>query len=238
MVADQQWDVSGTGDFDGDGAADVFWRHLQDGRNTIWRSADASTQQPTTAVTDLDWAVADIGDFDGDGRDDVLWRHMSDGRNTIWLSAAVSTQQAVTNVGNQAWVVLPDEGQVPPDAPDPPAGPILSIADESVSEGNAGMVEMTFTVQLSAPATAPVTYTITTSDGTAMAGDDYTARTLAGERIEIGQSSRIFEVMVLGDTTEEGNETINVTVSQVSGGGAVVEDPGAKGTIVDDDYTY
>ena len=71
-----------------------------------------------------------------------------------------------------------------------------------------------------------------------MAGDDYTARTLAGERIDIGQSSRIFEVMVLGDTTEEGNETINVTVSQVSGGGAVVEDPGAKGTIVDDDYTY
>jgi hypothetical protein len=59
--------VVGRCDFDGDGKSDVLWRNASDGRNTIWKSGNAATQQATTGVSDLSWMVDWTGDFDGDG---------------------------------------------------------------------------------------------------------------------------------------------------------------------------
>ena len=49
---------SGSGDFNGDGKADVFWRNTTTGANSIWRSANSATPQTTTAITNLAWKVA------------------------------------------------------------------------------------------------------------------------------------------------------------------------------------
>ncbi len=35
-VADQNWQVAGIGDFDGDGKADVLWRNSASGENYIY----------------------------------------------------------------------------------------------------------------------------------------------------------------------------------------------------------
>jgi peptidyl-Asp metalloendopeptidase len=92
------------GDFNGDGAADIFWRNGVNGSNTIWRSANVATPQTVSTVGDQAWKVARVGDFDGDGRSDVLWRNSANGGNTIWRSGNSATPLAVGTVA-LAWRV-------------------------------------------------------------------------------------------------------------------------------------
>ncbi|MET1161495.1 MAG: Calx-beta domain-containing protein, partial [Pseudoxanthomonas sp.] len=109
----------------------------------------------------------------------------------------------------------------------------LAISDASVVEGASGTTTLTFTVSLSRPATTAVTYNIATANGTATAGSDYVARSLSGESIAAGQTSRTFVVTVNGDQQREPNETFTVNLS--SAAGATVSDAQATGTIVSDD---
>jgi cysteine-rich repeat protein len=109
----------------------------------------------------------------------------------------------------------------------------ISIADASVSEGNAGTKLMTFTVSLSQPSAAPVTYSIATADGTASAGSDYVARALAGETIPAGMTSKTFDVTINGDTLVEPLETVIVNLGAVTG--ASVADGQAMGLVQNDD---
>ena len=92
-------------DFSGDGIADVLWRHAASGADTIWKSANAATLQPTTGVN-LDWSIVGKGDFNGDGVADILWRNLRDGRNVIWKSGDHAKPQAVTTVLNKYWRVV------------------------------------------------------------------------------------------------------------------------------------
>ncbi len=109
----------------------------------------------------------------------------------------------------------------------------LSIGDASVTEGVNGTAAMTFTISLSRASTAAVSYNIATANGTATAGSDYVARSLAGEIITAGQTSRTFVVTVNGDAQREPNEAFTVTLSGVTG--ASLADGQATGTIVSDD---
>ena len=53
--------------------------------------------------------------------------------------------------------------------------PALAVDDVSVTEGDAGTVDATFTVSLSAPSGRAVTVDYATANGTATAAADYTA---------------------------------------------------------------
>ena len=46
------------GDFDGDAKADILWRNVANGANTIWKSANSATVQVVSPVSDLGWKVA------------------------------------------------------------------------------------------------------------------------------------------------------------------------------------
>ena len=37
------WRVVGSGDYNGDGRADILWRNSSTGANVIWRSANSAT---------------------------------------------------------------------------------------------------------------------------------------------------------------------------------------------------
>lgn len=111
--------------------------------------------------------------------------------------------------------------------------PQLSINDVSVREGQRGTRTTTFTVRLSSAATGAVTYNIATGNLTATAGSDYVAKSLVGQTIASGATSKTFAVTVNGDTLLEPNETFSVTVSNVVG--ASTADGYAVGTIVNDE---
>jgi hypothetical protein len=107
-------------------------------------------------------------------------------------------------------------------------------AAPSVLEGPAGTTTpLTFTVVLSAVATAPVTVSYATSNGTAIAPGDYRAKT-ASKTIAAGKRSGKFSVVVKGDDIPEADETIVVTLT-----GAVGATLGSRtetvGVILNDD---
>lgn len=112
-------------------------------------------------------------------------------------------------------------------------GPTLSVQNTSITEGNSGTKVATFLVTLSTAAAVPVTYSIATTNGTALAGSDYVGKSLAGETIPPGMLSRTFEVTINGDTLVEGTETFSATISTASG--ATIFRPTAPATILDND---
>src|SRR5829696_6521534 len=89
-----------------------------------------------------------------------------------------------------------------------------------------------FTVTLSKPSTQTVTVRYATSNGTAIAGTDYTASTGVIE-FAAGVTSRTVHVDIIGDTTVESDETFTVTLSSPTG--ATIADGSAVGTIMNDD---
>lgn len=85
-VTDTNWSISGTGDFNRDGSADILWRNNVTGENTIWVMNQftpvSSVSLPT--ITDTNWTTVGTGDFTRDGQVDVLWRNTVTGENTVW----------------------------------------------------------------------------------------------------------------------------------------------------------
>ena len=113
--------------------------------------------------------------------------------------------------------------------------PTISIADASIVEGDSGQSDLEFTVSLSAPTGADVTFNYATNDISATAGDDYVAATASGTIVS-GTISSLVVVQVIGDSAEEGDETLGVSISGVAN--AIVADDAATGTIVDDDASF
>ncbi|MCX5672131.1 MAG: hypothetical protein NTU94_12505 [Planctomycetota bacterium] len=111
--------------------------------------------------------------------------------------------------------------------------PPLSINDLTVTEGDSGMVALTFTVSLDVPCGHTVTADWATVDGTAVAGLDYLA---AGGTVAFGpgETSKPVTVSVLGDILSEANETFHVRLSNATNATIAVDT--GTGTIIDDDY--
>lgn len=107
----------------------------------------------------------------------------------------------------------------------------VNVADVSVAE-NAGSVDLSVT--LSQPATAPVSVTLTTVDGTATAGVDYTASGAVTVSFAVGEDTQLVNVPILDDALAEGAETFLVQLSNPSG---VILGSGATVTITDDEVS-
>jgi hypothetical protein len=107
----------------------------------------------------------------------------------------------------------------------------------TLSEGNSGTTNFTFTVHLASAAPAGgVTFDIATQDDTATVADnDYVAQSLTGQTIPEGSQDYNFTVVVNGDTTVEPDETFFVNVTNVMGTGVTVTDGQGQGTINSDD---
>ncbi|MEO8497988.1 MAG: Calx-beta domain-containing protein, partial [Planctomycetota bacterium] len=118
----------------------------------------------------------------------------------------------------------------------PSTGPTLAVSDVRVAEGNPGgaQVYATFTVTASSnsPTFAPVTVTYATANGTARAGEDYTA--INGQiTLTPQQRSALVRVPIRPDTVIEPNETFYLRLSNATG--ATISDGEGRATIVNDD---
>jgi uncharacterized repeat protein (TIGR01451 family) len=110
--------------------------------------------------------------------------------------------------------------------------PEIIINDVTVTEGNTGTVNATFTVTLTAASTQAVTVDFATGDRTATAPADYQSNngTLT---FNPGDLTRNITVLVNGDTLDETNETFFVMLSNAANG--VILDSQGIGTIADND---
>ncbi|MBX9802944.1 MAG: IPT/TIG domain-containing protein [Caulobacteraceae bacterium] len=112
------------------------------------------------------------------------------------------------------------------------ATPALSINDVSLTEGNAGTSNLTFTVSLGTASGRTVTVDYATANGTATAPGDFAA--VSGTLTFMpGQTSQPVTVTLNGDTTFEANESLFVNLSSAMN--ATISDNQGLGTITNDD---
>ncbi len=113
-----------------------------------------------------------------------------------------------------------------------PLGPRLAVGPAWRYEGDVGWSTLAFIVSLSGPADTAVTVHYQSSDGTALAGSDYSA--VSGTAtIPVGETIAIVALPLLGDVAEEGDETLTLLLSEASG--APIAFGAGLGTILNDD---
>lgn len=117
---------------------------------------------------------------------------------------------------------------------DDDTAPTVSISGPtaSITEGDSGSTTATFTLTLSEASGQTVSVTYATSDGTASADDDYTAAS-GTVTFEPGQTEKTLTVAVLGDQTDEADETFYVALTSVES--AILDIDSAEATVLDDD---
>ena len=103
----------------------------------------------------------------------------------------------------------------------------------TVTEGNSGTTNATFTVTLSAASTQTVTVQYSTQNNTATAPADYTAATNQTLTFSPGTTSKPLTIAVVGDTLVEPDETFFVNLSNPTN--ATISVAQARGTITNDD---
>jgi Ca2+-binding RTX toxin-like protein len=87
-----EWKIAATGDYNGDGYADLLLRN-ESGSLTQWLGQAEGRfvwNAPASYPLDAGWTVAASGDFNGDGRSDLILRNAS-GLMTEWLGTANGT---------------------------------------------------------------------------------------------------------------------------------------------------
>ena len=113
--------------------------------------------------------------------------------------------------------------------------PGLTVAERSVTEGDAGTRQAVFTVNLSAASGLGVTVDFATQDGTAASGSDYTA--VSGQlTFAPGETSHSISVTVTGDEIIEPDETFSLKLSNPVN--ATLSQSNAQGKILDDDLIF
>lgn len=110
--------------------------------------------------------------------------------------------------------------------------PTLSANTITIQEGNSGTTNATFTVSLSPESNKTVTVRYQTANGTATAGQDYTA-TGGTLTFAPGETSKTVNVPVIGDTTDEPDEFF--TLQLINPTNAQTVFPRGRANITDDD---
>ncbi|BAZ18812.1 hypothetical protein NIES4071_106970 (plasmid) [Calothrix sp. NIES-4071] len=110
--------------------------------------------------------------------------------------------------------------------------PSLSIGNISVLEGDNGVTNAVLSVTLSQASTQPISVNYSTSDGIAIAGTDYTAKT--GSLVfNAGEVSKEITVAINSDINVEPNETFTVNLSWATN--ATIANAQGIVKIIDDD---
>jgi len=130
QVADLQWHIRAVGDLDGDGRADLIWRHDGDGRLATWLMNGSSVLSAfvlwsaytgALAEPDPNWRLAGVADFTGGVSRDIVWHHQITGQIRVWwmsgsqLTEVLTLPVSVPDVGWQIRAVGDLNGDTRPD---------------------------------------------------------------------------------------------------------------------------
>jgi parallel beta-helix repeat protein len=143
------------------------------------------------------------------------------------INLTLSNPTGGATLGAQATAVL----TVTDDEAAQPGVLQFSAASYSVNENGA---TATITVTRTGGSNVAVNVNYATSNGSATAGADYTAKT-GTLSFAVGETSKTFTVSITNDALLEGNEAINLTLSSPTGGAALGAQSTAVLTIADDE---
>ena len=108
------WTEIGTGDFNGDGDADILWQNAN-GQAAIWEmngllhpiAGGSAAVGPNPGPG---WKVVGTGDFNGDHHSDILWQNETTGQAAIWemngLNQIAGGSQLVGPAPGPDWKVV------------------------------------------------------------------------------------------------------------------------------------
>jgi hypothetical protein len=105
----------------------------------------------------------------------------------------------------------------------------------SQTEGSAGTTTLTVQVQRLLGSTGAISVAYATSDGTAIAGTDYTAASGTLNWADGDSASKSFTITISGDTLAEVDETFSVNLSSPGGGASLGPQASVQVTIANDD---
>ena len=178
----------------------------------------------TAASGTLNWPAGDVADksYNLTVADDAV----VEGDETVSLTLTNPGGGAVLGTQASAVLTILDD--------DTPAAGALQFSEPTYSVGEGGAA-VTITVTRTGGSTGAITADYATSDSSATAPADYTAILGTLTWADGDSSARTFTVSVVDDALAEGDETLDLALSNPGGGAALGTQATAVLTIVDDD---
>jgi hypothetical protein len=176
----------------------------------------------TSASGTLNWAAGDSADKTFTVP--VTWDGRAEGTESISLTLSNPGGGADQGPSSAAVIGIGDDGA---------SGPIALVSN-AYRIGEADGLVTIIAKRSGGSLGGPVSVDYATSDGTATAGSDYGAA--AGTlTFGPGETSKSFTVPVKSDSVHEGDEALQVVLSNAAGGASLGSPAGATVTIADDD---
>jgi uncharacterized delta-60 repeat protein len=228
-----RWNTNGTLDtsFSGDGKTVLdFGPKKADRALTAGLAADdkivlAGHSSPVgmdMAIARLNWDGTPDMSFSGDGRN-ITSSNPANNEQVESLVIGANDRIVTAGWNLTGWVMLGYSGS---------GVPSFSVTDATVTEPDAGTVNATFTVKLSAASTSPITLRYATAAGKATTPGDFTTKS-GVLTFAPGQTSQTVTVAVVGDTAVEPAEQFKLNLSRPTN--AAISDGVGVCTIVNDD---
>lgn len=119
---------------------------------------------------------------------------------------------------------------------DTPETPTLRASPVTANEGSSGNTDFSFEFTLSQATTVPVSVSISTENGDAVAGDDYLAVTAQTLSFNPGETKKSLVIKVVGDAWKERTEDFRVQVTNPVN--CAIINPTVRGYIQNDDTQF
>jgi len=132
------WIIAGIGDLDGNGTADVVWRHVPSGLVAAWlmtAGTGAVGSSDVIATIPADWIIGAIGDLNNNGTADVVWHHPSSGTVAGWLMNGLNVASSDVIVGG-----VPLNWKIAPIKPSLPTPPSLLVTVNKIGAGTGTVI--------------------------------------------------------------------------------------------------
>lgn len=109
-MADTNYRLEASADFNGDGHADYLWHHLTTGAVQIWYMTNLTVQSTAnlTAMAPAQWRVGAVGDYNDDSINDIVWRNQTNGQTQVFFGdrTGFPTSGSLATESTVAWKIV------------------------------------------------------------------------------------------------------------------------------------